>query len=154
MNPLNPEDLQGKIDHVLETMCFVIADPLEEGASDAPMEEEHTSAWIEFHTDTEEGRLELSADEEFLNEAASGLLGVEPDGIDPPADLTETLLELANIIGGEIVALLGGDDHTYKMGLPSSDPLTLDGPVEETNLGFDSMGSLLHVRVKRRHTAA
>lgn len=154
MNPLNPDDLVAKVDHILETMCFIIADLLDEAPSAVPEDLSLTNAWITFRTATEEGRLELRADPDFLLEAASGLLGIEPEMVDPACDPAETLLELANIIAGEVVALLGGEDHTYTMGLPSEDPSALSGPDEETNLGFDSMGSLFHVCVKRRSLTA
>lgn len=153
-NPLDVDKLRSKVEAILETMCFVIADPID--TSDIMVEADSTpiKAWISFRTDAEEGVLELVADEDFLLEAASGLLGIEPDELNPELDPGETLMELANIIGGEVVAVLGAEENTYRMGLPSSTPAEIGATREETGLGFDSMGSGFQVLVKRRSIVA
>ncbi len=153
-NPLNSDELRSKVDAILETMCFVIADPIDSADIIPDAESPSAKAWISFGTDAEEGVLELIAGEDFLLEAASGLLGIEPDELNPELDPGETLMELANIIGGEVVGVLGAEDTTYKMGLPSSTPKEIADAREETDLGFDSMGSSFQVLVKRRSIAA
>lgn len=146
---LDTDALQEKIDNVLEMMCFVIADPM-----DAPLDEEQASeqdikAWISFEGENCSGSVQLSATTGFVQEAASGLLGVEPDEIQSEEETVETLLELANVIGGEVVLLLGGENTRFDMGIPSADPITLAGEPEETFTAFDSMGETLSVHVAR-----
>lgn len=146
MNALTDDSLVEKIDNVLETMCFVMADPI--GAGDLE-ETPPMQAWIRYHNATECGCVQLSATLGFVQEAASGLLGVDSDDISSESEALETLLELANVIGGEVVSLLGGEEVFFEMGIPSREPIHVDGAVEHTSVAFDSMGETFCVHVDR-----
>ncbi|QDV04523.1 hypothetical protein Poly30_00140 [Planctomycetes bacterium Poly30] len=116
MNLLTEDSLVEKIDNVLETMCFVMADSIGTGElSDPPP----IRAWITYGNESERGCVQLAATFGFIQEAASGLLGVDSDDITSEGEALETLLELANVIGGEVVSLLGGEDVFFEMGIPS-----------------------------------
>ncbi|MEM8712362.1 MAG: chemotaxis protein CheX [Planctomycetota bacterium] len=143
---LTSDDLIEKIDNVLETMCFVMADPIE---PEDVAEEPSVNAWIRYGNEAESGVVHLSATPGFVQEAASGLLGVDPEDIQTDGEALETLLELANVIGGEVVSLLGGEDVFFEMGLPSADSLELESPRETAAALFDSMGEAFRVEVQR-----
>ena len=146
MNTLNPDDLIAKIDNALETMCFVMADVVD--AEDAA-EEPSITTWIRFHNESEEGCLQLRASLGFVQEVGSGLLGIDPDEVEEGEQSQGVLLELANVIAGEVVCLLGGEETYFQLGLPSSEKVELNAPEEHIDITFDSMGETFCVGVVR-----
>lgn len=65
-----------------------------------------------------DGHVWLESDDGFARELAAGMLGTDPDDIDPATDGELALAELANIIGGSLAVEWGGRDETYRIGLP------------------------------------
>ena len=144
MQPLDETAIDDKIVGALETMCFVLADPID--AADAGSLDRH--ARIAYEKDDETATLELSASDGFLAEVASGLLGVEPDEIDLEEDTGAVIKELANIFCGEVVELVGGADEEIRMGLHEAAPESSEDDAALVR-AFDSMGESLRLRLVR-----
>ena len=66
------------------------------------------------------GLIVLSANEPFVIELASSLLGVDEEDVNSQIEGCDALNELANIIGGSVILDLGGAEHHYEYGLPKS----------------------------------
>ncbi len=146
MNLLNPDDLITKVDNALETMCFVMADAID---LDALEKTPSLRAWIVFKNEMECGCLELAATFGFVQEVGSGLLGIDTDEIEEGELAQGVLLELANVIAGEVVSLLGGEEIFFELGIPTSEPTQIDAAGERLGVAFDSMGEFLRVDVER-----
>jgi hypothetical protein len=151
MKPLNLDDLTAKIDNALETMCFVMADPID---ADDLLEVPAMKTWISFHNESEQGFVELAGSLGFVQEVGSGLLGVDSDEVEEGEQAEGVLLELANVIAGEVVCLLGGEEVFFELGIPTSEAIELDVPGDEVSVAFDSMGEAFNVRVERGPAAS
>ena len=146
MMKLEPNDLIAKVDNALETMCFVMADAIDpDEIDDAPS----LRAWIQFHNESESGCVELAATLGFVQEVGSGLLGIDMDEISEDQHAQDVLLELANVVAGEVVNLLGGENTLFELGIPSMAPAEVDVPTEHIAVSFDSMGEVFCVDVER-----
>lgn len=141
VSPVDADLLAGALADALETMCFVIADPVDD--IDATTLGHHASISIGEEEPT--WRLSISASAELLIEIASGLMGTDPGEIDIESMIPATLLELANVFSGEFITLLGGEDIPYQPGIPEPE----SDPAAEGNaalrIGFDAMGEGLVV---------
>lgn len=132
----------------LETTAFMISDVLDpEGASPEELFEE--ASRILIHGEQQQLELCLRASEGFLTELASSMLGTEPDEVDVHEEGVQALLELANILGGEVVMALGGEhDESLGLGLPeTTDPGSLSGR-GEISASLDSFGERLEVDLR------
>ena len=142
--------LQEKVDNVLATMCFIVADPLPVEGVDECLQS-CASAWLEFRRVDSAGCVRLTASPGFLEEAASGLLGLDPDEGIAESDGVDTLLELANVVGGEVLTLLGGEDVEFDVGIPSAAPpqtwADASNNAPTVAVAFDSMGESFRVEV-------
>ncbi len=126
MKEITKETITELVSNILETMAFVFAESLDEQESPSTMR--HSK--ISYAGPDENSDLYLSASPGFLAELASSMLGAEPDEIDVEVVGRQALDELANIVCGEVVLSLGGEDEVFSMGLPE----TIDRPrgTEET----------------------
>lgn len=139
--PVDPGVLAETLSLALETMCFVIADPVDA----RPAEDLEHHASITIGDDDVKWKLMLSSSAGLLIEVASGLMGLEPEEMDLDEVLPETILELANVFGGEVINLLGGEELPYRPGIPHrEDECHTAGPGEQV-LHFDAMGEGLTV---------
>ncbi len=138
---LDPVSLATTLAAALETMCFVIADPVD--AADPLDVDRHASITI----GDEEGawKLFLSASDGVLVEIASGLMGLDPDELDVEQVLPGMIMELANIFGGEVINLLGGEECPLRPGIPCLEPGAFDGTPGSTSIALDAMGDALTV---------
>jgi CheY-specific phosphatase CheX len=123
-------------------MAFILADPCE-----ASVEEGALRRCIDFRGPGVEGELIIAASEGLAREAASGMTGMEGAEFDEEA-LCKVLDELANIIGGEVVVLLGGREKPFKLGLPG--PLEGQRPSPRCRRRFTSAGEKVEVAVALR----
>ena len=123
--PIDHDALTGVVVEALERMAFVLAD---EHLGDDQSEglAERVEIRLSRQEDGAEGRIRLAANEMFALELGSSLIGDEPDEVDLATIGRPALLELANVIGGEVVRLLGGTDVPFKLGLPAA----IDADVE------------------------
>ncbi len=131
-------------------MCFILADPIAE----AEGIDTEAQACIVFACGAFDGQLRLAATTGFLIEASSALLGIEADEVDVPGDTEASLLELANVLGGELVSLLGGESQQFDFGIPGLGGEAWSDADETVRLAFDSMGETLLVEFDRRGAAA
>ena len=126
MTTMTNEELGEIFERILEQMAFAFPD---EPESDDPEFERHVH--IHYEGLDEEGEVVVSASDGFLREFASGMLGVDPGEI-AAEDCVASLRELANVICGEVVHALGGEERRIRLGLPEDgeDPLA-DGQSTE-----------------------
>jgi chemotaxis phosphatase CheX-like protein len=129
----------------LERIAFVVTDPLDLPPDHDP--DRHAS--ISFDSEGLCGDIYLSADDIFLGELASNLLGVDEDEVSDE-ERHQALTELANIVGGEIIVALGAAEDDFRLGLPQR----VEGLPSETSemrrASVESDSGLLHVRVDPR----
>lgn len=144
---LEKETLERLVTNALERTAFVLSDPKD---CTAPVTFDR-HAHITYKSELEEADIFLSASEGFLRELAGSMLGVEEDDPSLVAELGEMLSEMANIIAGEIVVALGGEEQRFVLGIPE---LVAVGsvPAEEGPFacGVSSFGEGLQVSVHRR----
>jgi hypothetical protein len=134
MSDLTPRRLGELITEALERIAFVITEPCDE--SDLPLPFSPTQRARISIGGVGRATVWLEADDGFLCEFAAGLLGCDPDEVDPTAAGRDALSELANIIGGSVVVALGGTDREYRLGLPQAlDPAA--DPVEVAPIDRD-----------------
>ncbi len=117
MNTLRNESLAAAVVQVLERMAFLLAEPANATDVDA---QARRHARVVFRGPGETGELLLSADDGFVCDVAAGLLGVDPSDVDAGSDGVEALVELANVIGGEVLRLLGAAEVEFQLGLPAA----------------------------------
>lgn len=125
MRSLTPNALAGLVLDALERTAFVLAEPAADGAAGAA-----TAPWYVSRVDfagPQCGRVVLAASDGFARELAAGLLGIEPEEVDPGQQGRQAIDELANILGGSVVLALGGDEQPFRLGLPApADAATID----------------------------
>jgi two-component system chemotaxis response regulator CheY len=144
---LLPQQLERVITSALERTAFVLTDPTD---PDAPyVYDQH--AHITYTSEAEEADIYLSASEGFLREVAASMLGLEEDDPELASELGEALSELANILAGEIVVCLGGEETRFVLGIPESCEVdNVPGGMPSVACGVESMGEGLQVSVFRR----
>ncbi len=129
MSELTPRRLGELMTEALERIAFVITEPCDE--SDLPLPFSPSQRARISIGGVGCATVWLEADDGFLCEFAAGLLGCDPDEVDPTAAGRDALTELANIIGGSVVVELGGTDREYRLGLPEAlDPSAEPAPLE------------------------
>jgi len=114
--------LTSNVVRALDRMAFVLAerskkDPavvLRRIVDEGPV----AAARIGIALDGVQNELLLAGSPGFLTELSASLLGVEPTEVDVEHEGRYALLELANVVGGELVLLLGGRDRPLRLGLP------------------------------------
>lgn len=94
----------------LERMAFMVGEPV-----DGLSGEIHHAASIDVTVDGAEYEVCVSATDGALQELLSSL--VDADGFDDEA-AQFAVNELANVLGGEVLRVLGGDQRPSKLGLP------------------------------------
>lgn len=114
-NDLDDDRLAELVTEALERTVLVLADAVARDEIDDPTPA--FAACTRFDGFAA-GDVLLSCDTGFAIEAAAGLLGVEPDEVDPEEHGRQILDELANILGGSVITALGGDRHPYRQALP------------------------------------
>ncbi len=119
MTVVDSHSLANTVIVALERMAFVLAEEIDESEVDEFDAPTFHSA-IDFGNDTCKGTLVISAGEDFVTELASSMLGMDPDdfGEDIAQVGQEAIQEMANVIGGEVIVLLGGKDVEFKISLP------------------------------------
>ncbi len=147
MNAIDGARLTSLTTSALETVAFVAVDI---GTSDQPHEFARHGE-IQFHGQGAHGRLSLSASDGFLAELASSMLGVEPEEVDALRDGQAALLELLNIVAGEVIVELGGQEEAIKLGMPASTAAPMTGEIEVL---LNSMGEPLRVALALDTAAA
>ena len=141
---IDTEALSDRFISALETMCFVIADPIDPTlAADV---ERHAS--ITLGEGENAISLHISASDGLLLEVATGLMGVGPEEIEGDETLIETLKELANVFGGEVIDLLGGEELPFRPGIPvpEDDAFDAEGAV---CVALDAIGETLVVSISK-----
>ncbi|MCP3915478.1 MAG: chemotaxis protein CheX [bacterium] len=98
---------------VLEQTAFVFVEDVEASDEDDLTIHGH----IRFEAERLQGDLSLSANEEFARELAAGIQASEEDEV-TAEDGQLALLELANILAGQVIVELGGVDEDFTLGLP------------------------------------
>ncbi len=133
---IDATELDQAITSTLEMMAFVLADPADD---ELPLDALHSG--IEFDGAGLHGRLRVSASEGFAREAAAGMTGLEEQSFDPES-LARVLDELANIIAGRVIKLLGGESLPFRLGLPEK---VQSGTSEPCIRRFSSMGEGIEI---------
>ncbi len=120
------EAMRAAISEVLETMYFTDVVFQQKGPA------EDFLGWVAAIEvlSVEESttvRLNLGFAESFARELAGNMLGLDPEGL-PDEDVRDALQELANMVAGSCVVLLGPEK--WRLGLP----LACSGPVSRPGL--------------------
>lgn len=118
MTTLDQTALTSDIINILERMAFVLCEDAEEPRFDPSDYREHVC--IEMGSANDKVLVHLSGDSGFLSELASSMLGLIPEEVRPSEQGRQALLELGNVVGGDVVHLLGGETVEFDLGLPKS----------------------------------
>ena len=146
---LSEEKISDAVTGVLESIAFVLAEPCE-----VDDQEFSRYARIQYSGPGEESEVVLSATDGFLCELASNLLGTDISEISVDVEGVQALTELANIVCGEVVLMLGSEEQVYSLGLPEillSDDIQHDDS-SMVGCGLESDGEYLRVYVSRHST--
>ncbi len=149
LDGLSVEQLEGLVTRTLERTAFLLTEP-----EPFDLEEDAHHAHITYTGVLEEADVFLSASPGFLRELAASLLGLDDDDPSLEDELTEALSELSNILAGEIVVALGGEQECFALGIPGICE-TPGGAASAASVscGVGSFGEGLQVSVFRRRTA-
>jgi two-component system, chemotaxis family, chemotaxis protein CheY len=144
---LECEQLDALIANALERTAFVLTDH-----ADSTLPSNYNQhAHITYVSDEEEADIFLSASEGFLREFAASMLGMDEDDPEVAHELVAGLTELANILAGEIVVCLGGEEKRFVLGIPQScAPESVPASSPSVSCARASMGEGLEVNVFRR----
>ena len=149
MTTIASHDLANTIVIALERMAFVLTEEVD-AAEAAQLFPPTFHAKIAFSGPAGAGSIFLSASEGFIIEMSSSMLGMEPEEVEDDIETlgAEAIRELANVVGGEIIVMLGGKEVEFQLGLPES--CTADA-VQRTGVSgschLESDGELLEVYV-------
>ncbi len=116
MNTIDEDRLAELTAAALERTAFVMSEPVAVEA--AALHGATRGAAIRYRGPSA-GEVALWTGDGFLRALASSLLGVEPEEIDVARQGEDALRELANIVGGSVVAFLGGEESAFLLGLPA-----------------------------------
>lgn len=111
---ITAEVLQNATITALERTAMVFAEP----ASDADKATKPTRFARIRYSGPSTGTLTLAANDEFVREVASSLLGVDASEVSVEKDGVEALKEMANILGGSVIVAMSGDTCNFSLGLP------------------------------------
>ncbi len=100
----------------LERMAFVIAEPVEV-APEAELQRASRYAAVQIGDD-QHGFVLVAANDGFVREIASGMIGVDLDEVAIEEHGDATVLELANVLGGHAIHEADGDTSCLQLGLP------------------------------------
>ena len=150
LDGLSRSDLEGLLTRTLERTAFLLTEPEEVELTEGEAHHAH----ITYTGSAEEADVFLSASSGFLRELAASLLGMEEDDPSLDDELVEALSELANIVAGEIVVALGGEQERFALGIPGACDQP-GGSAEDASVacGVGSFGEGLQVSVFRRRSA-
>ena len=144
-----PEDfgelLTATVSAALERMAFMVGEPTDEISGAI-----HHSSCIAQQVSGVPYKVCIRATDGALQELLNGLIDCETFD-DAEAQLAAN--ELANVLGGEVLRLLGGDRSPSKLGLPE-EGATSEGSEETVRCVLDFMGETLEVSVGVLETAA
>lgn len=144
---LAAEQLDALIANALERTAFVLTDQAESELTKGFDQHAH----ITYTSEDEEADVFLSASEGFLREFAASILGMDEDDPSLSDELMAGLTELANILAGEIVVCLGGEEKRFVLGIPQEcHEESLPGSAPSASCVRESMGEGLKVSVFRR----
>jgi hypothetical protein len=126
----------------LERTVFVFAEP-----SEVPPSGRLWGATISFSGEAE-GHVAIIASDGFIRQVAAGFASIAPAKIDLSVYGQDAMNELANVVGGMIVAELSGATRRIRIGLPKPfDPSKAAEP-GEIRCFCDSMGDAFEIRYK------
>lgn len=137
MTTIDPNTLSRMVASVLERTMFIFAEP----ASPTEPQSQWKSA-ITF-SGSFSGAVTVTATEGFVRQLVGGFVSVEPQDADLSQYGQDAMNELANLVGGQIVAALGGEDRPIRLGLPDPAKARQGLPSNAIKCGLDSMGDQL-----------
>ena len=114
MNTLTAEVIGGLISNILEKIAFIFVEPSGEEADLSSL----LHSKISYFGPDESADIFISASPDLLVELAGNMLGVEPDEIDAGVEGVQALNEFANIVCGEVIHALGGEQDLFSQGIP------------------------------------
>jgi len=143
----------------LERMAFLLAEEVDEDYA------EEVASFTSFVTvaftgEGQAARLYISVTEGFLREFTANLLGLEEDEVDVDRYGPHAMNDLANLIGGEVVVMLGGSEEDSPLCRPELyDAEQLEAELAGQEEGplccwLDSEGEVLRVQVVLTQVAA
>ena len=133
MGRLVTASVEDKVIQALERMFFTSVDPVGTEAGEADL---GTHATIEILGPVDRSEVVLSASDDFLRDLASSLLGVDHADVDLAEEGLQGLQELANVLCGEVIELLGGEERRISCSLPYQVEEPRDGG--QLVLGFET----------------
>jgi hypothetical protein len=101
----------------LERMAFVLTGPSRVAAPDA-LPACRFAAWLPIATPQGDCGLLVAASDGLVAEVAGGMLGEDVAGVDVNRHGGATVAEIGNVLGGELVVAMGGQQLPLRLGLP------------------------------------
>jgi len=117
MTTLEGQALARTIILALERMAFVLT---EEVGEDLAMElgPYRHYATIGFTGQGQDVELFLAASDGFLLEFTANLLGLDENEVEVDEYGPQAITELATVVGGEVIVMMGGTEIDYSLGIP------------------------------------
>jgi len=110
---------------VLSDLAFLFCD--ETVAPEAPLSPRRLEAIIRYDGSAS-GELTVEADESFARLLATNMLGAMPDGPDADDRAADALREFLNVLCGQFVTALHGDEDVFDFSIPAV--RQINGPVQ------------------------
>lgn len=140
MSGVDATELTRHVQLALERTAFLFTEPAGEGDAPAPVA---TRATVAF-SGAAEGRVGLEASEGFVRRLVAGVLGTEPEEVDPRAMGQDAINELGNIVAGLVVRSLGGEGRQINLGLPAPG-WSVPAGISATRVEVEAEGDRLRV---------
>ncbi|MEN6624722.1 MAG: chemotaxis protein CheX [Candidatus Sumerlaeia bacterium] len=146
------EALSATFCRVIEQLAFMFAEPAEKEAIPTP-DGECVSVAMRFEGALA-GGLRLAVPAAMCGELAGNMLGMDPDDEQAIAKGLDALKELLNVICGNILTDIAGEEAVFSLSIPTSQALTAAEwaafQAEPATLGFqvDEHPALLQLAVK------
>ena len=133
------EVMKAAISEVLETMYFTDV-VFQQKAPSEPFRGWEAAIEMRSADARDEVGLSLAFEESFARELAANMLGVDPDGM-PDEDVRDALQELANMVAGSCVVLLGPEK--WRLGLPRAHSGLVSPPATPHRVGMSTAGNFV-----------
>lgn len=123
MSTETKEILAEVVGEVFEAMAFMFADPLNADSTDEVELDQPIEVHLEF-VGAATGEVAIVVPEGMCQELAANILGVEPDDEDAVAKALDSLKEILNVICGNALTRVAGEEPVFNLNIPKTGELT------------------------------
>jgi len=140
-NDIDPNELMEMVTDALDCIAFMTVAP------ERRIEHQSTNIYtnVSFAGEEVTGTVSVAVDSGFAKELAAGFLASDEDEVDEATESLEAVLELTNIVGGQVIGALGSESREILIGLPERVETCMTG--DDPLVRLRSINGVLEVHV-------